>query len=303
MTNSKSSNRKRKPRYEPVASEKQINIRNKELDILEAIHSYKLLSMSQVATLFFSSKKTASNRMRDFLDAELVQIKRMAVISGSAENLYFLSPLGAKWLSQGRGIEIERIRKIRSNVKNWKEDSPLLPHFIEVNDVRAALERACKLNNYRMVEWRYEQDFRVKGKGKGFQDMVRDPETSQRIPIAPDGFCVIELPGGRSSFFIEVVRATKGTNKIFFTRVRGYLAYYRTEGFQRRFNYKHFRVLGITPKKNLPKLLRGTASEMHKLGEQIPMFCLVAKENITPQDVFTSAIWEVPDSGGLKTLW
>ena len=116
--------------------------------------------------------------MRDFFDAGLVQIKKRAIVSGSPENLYFLTPLGAKWLGEERG-NIEEIRKTRMAVRNWSESSEKMPHFIDVNDVRAALEKACKLSGYRMVEWRYESDFRAKEKGRGFQDYVKDPETDR----------------------------------------------------------------------------------------------------------------------------
>ena len=134
-------------------------IQRRDIDILEAIHNYRFLTTSQVASLFFGTKKRAERRLRKLYDAELVDRIFRPVVTGTAEIIYVLNRTGISILSQQTGMDTEDIEVSQQRARKLK---PLfLDHFIDINQFRVALTLGSEANSFDVLFWKYENEYRV----------------------------------------------------------------------------------------------------------------------------------------------
>jgi len=282
--------RKRVSRFTRNASS-SIRIRERDIEILEALYSYRLLTTSQLASLFFRTKKRAERRLRKLFDAELIERVFRPVVVGSAEILYVLDKGGMNLLAHARGIDRGAIQATRARAKKLK---PLfLDHFIEVNQFRLSVTLSAPRHRCEMLFWKYDHELQNKNdKGVLISDRVVDPENpTQRIPITPDGFFGLETPKGKAYFFVEVDRATMD-NPRFKRKMRGYARYWLDDVFTEKWGYKSFRVLTSTTKRRVPNLLK-TTSELNE-KQLLPMFHFTDRDYITPERIL-GQIWLTPN--------
>ena len=290
--------RKRRSRFER-AQLSAVRIQARDIQILETLYNYRFLTTSQIAALFFNTKKRAEHRLRKLYDANLVDRIFRPVIVGSAETIYVLGRDGVTLLSRETGTDTAEISDIRLNAAKLKPF--FLDHFIDINQVRVALTSASEINNYNMLFWKYENELKNKNEqGLLIADKVKDPENpGQRIPVAPDAFFGLETPAGRAYFFLEVDRATM-TNTRFKRKMTGYARYWLDGVYQEKWGYKTFRVLTTTTAKRLPNLLETTSQLREK--QLLSIFHFTDRDNITPERLF-SEIWRVPGDGQNKSLF
>lgn len=291
--------RKRASRFNRRQSPPRTRVQERDIQILEALYSYRMLTTSQITPLFFGTKKRAERRLRQLFDAELVERIFRPVVVGSAEVIYVLDNEGVNLLSQELGIDRDEINNTRLRAKKLK---PLfLDHFIEVNEFRISVTRAASAHNCTLLFWKYDSELQNKtSTGVLISDIVVDPENpTQKIPVTPDGFFGLETPKGSVYFFVEVDRATMG-NARFKRKMRGYARYWLDGVYQEKWGFeKPFRVLTSTTKRRVPNLLQTTRELSEK--QLLPIFHFTERENITPERVF-GQVWQIPDIDELHGL-
>ena len=168
--------RKKRSRFkrDPLAFS-MTRVEQRDVEILEGLYSYRLLTTSQITSLFFNTKKRAEQRLRKLFDGGLVDRIFRPVVVGSVEIIYILSEQGASILSQETGIDREEIDTIRLKAK--KLTPFFLDHFLDINQFRISLTIAGRTNGYSLLFWKYENELKNKSdQGVLISDRVKDPE-------------------------------------------------------------------------------------------------------------------------------
>lgn len=257
------------------------------------------MTTSQVAHLFFTTKRRAEKRLRQLFDAELVERLFRPVAVGTAEIIYVLDKAGVNLLSQELGSDRGEINDARIKAKKLKPF--FLDHFIEINQFRLSVTLAAPTNNCRLLFWKYANELQNRNEqGVLISDHVVDPENpTQKIPVTPDGFFGLETPRGDAFFFVEVDRATMD-NPRFKRKMRGFARYWLDGVYRAKWGYeKPFRVLTTTTKRRVPNLLLTTGRLSEK--QLLPIFHFTNRENITPEQVF-GKIWQIPNAQGARSI-
>jgi len=257
-----------------------------------------MLTTSQLAQLFFKSKKRAEQRLRQLYDAKLVERIFRPVVVGSAEAIYILDTNGVNVLTQELGIDRGEINNARLKAKTLKPF--FLNHFIEVNQFRLSMTLAAPAHDCELLFWKYEHELQNRtDKGVLISDRVVDPENpTEKIPVTPDGFFGLQTPKGRGYCFVEVDRGTMD-NPRFKRKMRGYARYWLDGVYREKWGYRAFRVLTATTKRRVPNLIKTTNQLSEK--QLLPIFYFIDLENITPASIF-SEVWHVPTQDETRGL-
>lgn len=291
--------RKRISRFARNSGSPTVQIQERDLAILQALYSYRLLTTSQLACLFFTTKKRAERRMRRLFDGELVERIFRPVVVGSAEIIYVLDKAGVSLLAQELGIDRGEINTARLKAKTLKPF--FLDHFIEVNQFRLSVTLAAKAHSCELMFWKYEHELQNRNEqGVLISDRVTDPENpTQKIPVTPDGFFGLSTPRGRTYFFVEADRATMDNTR-FKRKMRGYARYWLDGVYEEKWGYKRFRVLTSTTTRRVPNLLKTTSQLNEK--QLLPIFYFTDREHLLPEQIF-GEIWQTPDTDGLRSIF
>ena len=276
----------------------KIQIQERDIEILQALYSYRLLSTTQIAVLFFSTKKRAEKRLRQLFDAELIDRVFRPVVVGAAEILYILDKAGVSLLAQHLGTDRGEINTERLKAKSLKPF--FLDHVIEVNQFRVAVTLATPQHDSKLLFWKYEHELQNKNQqGVLISDRVTDPKNpAEKIPVTPDGFFGLETPRGRTYFFVEVDRGTMD-NPRFLRKMRGYARYFLDGVYEEKWGYKAFRVLTTTTKRRVENLIKTTGQLSEK--QLLAMFHFTERENMTPERILQE-IWQVPLEEGVRSI-
>ena len=298
LINGELTKEKRQSRYSRRAQPCQVYIQERDIEILNALYSYRFLTTSQITALFFNTKKRAEHRLRKLYDGELIDRIFRPVIFGSAEVIYILDRLGVNVLAQEIGIDREEINTTRLKAKTLKPF--FLNHFLDINQFRISLTLASQTNNSKLLFWKYDHELKNKNEqGILIADKVKDPKNpTQRIPVAPDAFFGLDTSKGKAYFFLEVDRATMDNTR-FKRKMTGYARYWLDSVFQEKWGFKAFRVLTTTTDKRLPNLLK-TTNELNE-KQLLRIYHFTDTENITPEKILT-AIWQTPNTGEVMSI-
>jgi len=292
-----SSPSKKRNRFTPQPV-KSIQLRGRDYTILTVLYDYGMLTTSQIATLFFGTHKRACVRLRNLFDAGMVHRIFRPVVVGSAEIVYALGKDGVSRLAKHLKIDRKQINEVRLRFENPK---PLfLDHYLEINQFRVALSVAAKENGYRVKDWKYETDLKIKKAGELPKAiLVKDPDKVGRtIPVVPDGFFILETPDSNTHhFFLEVDRGTMEPAR-FRRKMRGYARYRMDRIYREHLDISGFKVLTITDR--VSSLLDTTDQIRPKRFQ--PMYCFADIEDITPEKLF-SEIWRVPNEQKPKLFY
>lgn len=289
---------KRVSRFTHAVTPTAIRLQARDIKILEALYRYRLLTTSQLGSLFFSSQNRAERRLRQLYDAELIERIYRPVAIGSAELLYVLDKEGVNLVAKELGIDRGEVQTARTRAKALK---PLfLDHFIEVNQFRLSVTLAAPVHHHHLIFWKYDHELQNRNRqGVLISDRVTDPEhPTQKIPVTPDGFFGLETPRGNAYFFVEVDRATMD-NPRFKRKMRGYARYWLDGVYEEKWGYKTFRVLTSTTPRRVPNLLK-TTSQLSET-QLLSVFHFTEQHNISPERVF-DPIWYVPNQDGRRSV-
>jgi hypothetical protein len=242
-----------------------IEIQPRDLAVLRGLFESRVMTLSQIASLFFEGRdEAAKKRVQKLKAAGFVGEKPRQVTEPC---ILFLTPAGFATL-ETEGMLAEYPKFLTTSFETRVDVSPLtLRHELAVMDVKAALAPAiAEKNGLKLAEYCTIPQIH------SFEST--HPKTTKPLHVMPDGFIRIhedEPDGGLSEhcFFVEVDRSTE-TQEVLTTKAHCYLDYYRRGGFATKYgaspnDYKAFpfRVLIICKsdqrKENAAKrLLEGT---------------------------------------------
>jgi hypothetical protein len=214
-----------------------LRLTSRDVDILEALGSYRFLSVPQLAVLYFASRSTAEARLRALHTADLVVRVFMPVrpFDRTATTIYALGPKGSALVGERR----EGVRPRHLTAKD-RRSALFLDHTLRRNDVRICLELLDRdLAGFHLLTWKQAPE-EVRGSA-----VVRSGTKDERIPVVPDGFFAVRYRGEITAYCLETDMGTVNTERML-ARYRAYLEWWRTGGMAARFGRVPTRVLTMT---------------------------------------------------------
>lgn len=270
---------------------KPIRLTERDLQIVQTVYAYRVLTTQQLQALFFPSAHQAYARLsllyqhgyldRKFQGAYLDKMNRSV--------LYVLDKRGAELLRAERGLDVE-----------WSSHTkqvglPFLEHTLAINTVRVAIVQACQQNpDFAVLEWRSEGDLKA---DYDYVSIRSEMGKTMSVSVIPDSYFVLQTPRGIAHFFLEQDMGSM-TTKRFKQKILAYQAYYANGLYEKRYQTKSLRVLTITSSQaRVDSLLRSTEEAG---GKQRFWFTTLAQA--TPDHILTAPIWQVAQKEGSHLL-
>src|SRR6266511_2896814 len=187
-----------------------VEVGDLELQLLRAVHRYRLLEWRQIQYLFghsVSATKHLAERVELlWRNAYLEEIPRPLYSEEAARGqVYRLGAAGAQLLSGQLAIPFP-------NFQYWgkgddkqrrltKVSRDYLSHSIELANIRIRFERAAAQNGIEIEQFRDETDLKRGGTWPRV-DVTMARGEQVRVPILPDGYFILAGPQGRAHFFL-----------------------------------------------------------------------------------------------------
>ena len=274
--------RQRRRRDRRVPNPKRMQLTERDIEIVQAVHQHRVLTQEHIQLLFFGprNKSGAQRRLERLYDHGFLERLLLPVTAGRSPTLYILDRKGADLLRAERGYDTLAWYHSSRDLK-----TDFLEHTMAINDVMVAVTLACRARDYELETWQTESQL------KANYDRVTLQTASGRreeVPIVPDSFFCIVAHGRRYPCFLEVDRGTMTLGR-FKRKVQGYVAYHRTGGYERRYGLQSLRVLTVTVgEKRLVNLKEATEQAG---GREWFWFGLLSDLNY--ETVLETPVWQV----------
>jgi len=281
------------PRNRRVDSPPPMRLMARDLEILSAVHDFRIVRGGQLQALFFGSQSTASYRLSRLYQHGFLDRHFLPTLGGMASSpaLYTLGRRGVDVLRRALDGDPKQIRK----PPNHRELSPLfLEHLLQINHFRVAVTVAARNLGYTLEKWL--DDFQLKASYD--QVIIEAPNRRRReVSLIPDGYFVLHAPQGRACFFLEMDRGTM-TRGRFRDKVLAYQAYIASGQYEKRYGTRSLRVLTVT---SGPKRLENLKAEAEEArGGRV--FWFTTSDLVTDKTVLMGAIWQITGSNELASL-
>lgn len=265
----------------------------RDIEILKAVHDFRIVRGNQLQALFFGSQSTASYRLSRLYQHGFLDRHFLPTLGGIASSpaLYTLGKRGVDLLRRMLDGDPQDIRK----PPDHRELSPLfLEHLLQINDFRVAVMVAARRLDYTLEKWL--DDFQLKAHYD--RVVIEAPNRRRReVSLIPDGYFVLKVPQGRACFFLEVDRGTM-TRGRFRDKVLAYQAYIASGQYEQRYGTRSLRVLTVT---SGPKRLENLKAEAEEArGGRV--FWFTTGDLVADKTVLMGAIWQITGSNELASL-
>jgi hypothetical protein len=270
-----------------------MQLTDRDLDVLEAINDYRLVTRFHIQRLFFSEGAASAAKRRLALLFQHGYVDRIHVpvrnSYGALRTVYRLDRKGVEVLNQVRGWQLSAWR-----TRDQDREATFLDHHLDMVDVRLAFTVACRKNRLRL-EWTDERELRRRGVIHRATHNSKDAVT-----IIPDAYFTLASARALDGFALEVDRGTV-TERRMRARFRAYGQWAAAGGYQRHFPAKSFRVIvAVTAsgrdRKRLQTLKRWCEEE--RGGS---LFWFVARASLD-DDVIAQPVWSIAGSSLAQSL-
>lgn len=281
------------PRNRRVEYPPPMRLTERDVEILKAVHDYRVLRGDQIQTLFFGCQSTASYRLSRLYQHGFLDRHFLPTLGGLASSpiLYTLGKRGTDVLRQVLDCGTEGIMRRLGG----KELSPMfLEHVLAINDVRIAVTVAARENGYVLETWLDDAQL------KADYDRVTIVTANGRkreVSLIPDSYFVLQVPHGRACFFLEVDRGTMTVSR-FQDKVKAYMAYIASGQYERRYGTRSLRVLTAALGPSRVARLATASGQV----ESRRMFWFTTLKEITIQTVLNSPIWLTMENETMQRL-
>ena len=259
-----------------------MRLTERDLDILQAVSDYELLTTQQLQTLFFPSWHTAYARLSLLYHHALLDRKFLGLHADNANTpmLYSLDKRGAQVLQAERGQDLAWRPRRKSLTVTFLE------HTIAINQVRVAVAKASRITDgFELLRWQGENE--LKG---DYERVTIETDTGRKVNVSliPDSYFVLQTPKGVAHFFLELDRGTM-TVKRFKSKILAYQAYYASGAYQRRYETRSLRVLTVTTSPNRAEHLKTVTEAVGGRNR----YWFTTLDQVVPQTVLETPIWQV----------
>ncbi|MHB1356701.1 MAG: replication-relaxation family protein [Anaerolineae bacterium] len=281
------------PRHLRVMNPLPMRLTARDVQVLKAVHDYRVLSREQIQRLLFPSQNTTNYRLQrlyqhGFLDRRWRPVEYG---QGMGQAIYLSRKKGINILAQHLTVSPEHLHH-QSTSRTAR--SPFLEHTLQVNDVCIAFALAVQRAGYQIERWLREDELRA---AREYVYMTTNSGTPRQVAIIPDSYLALRLGDRRAHFLLEIDRSTETSGR-WVHRVQAYLAYIASGQYSRRFGTNSLRILVITTsQERLANLLHAT----EKAGGG-SVFWFTTLELAQSGAVLTEPIWQVVGQEGMSKL-
>lgn len=289
---------------------KACDITARDVAVIEAVQSYRVLSSEQIRALLFADigPDQPRTRLRKLFHSGYlwrVEMPLQRLSEGRKPFLYLLDTKGAELLAERRGMPAKAVE--------WsKQDRNLslyyFKHLLLCNDMRIAITRSAQAHGLEIPIWK--DDRTMKREHHADPVIIPAPDgTRKRMWVEPDGYFYLtgETSTGTLKMhrFLEIDRGTEsGTaqsvqKRAWNTKMMAYLSYYRAGKFHERYHAKGMTVLTITTGKEgrLTTLKEATEAAGGKAR-----FWFTSLERLAGADILTDPIWSVASTSERRSI-
>jgi hypothetical protein len=258
-----------------------MRLTERDVDIIEAVHQYRILRQDQIQMLFFGTKNAAQRALARLYDHAYLERKFLPVLYGRGPTLYVLDKRGADLLRSERGYE--DLVWYASN-KDLKTD--FIEHTTALNDFRLSIVVSARRGGLELLTWASETQL------KADYDRVRISTTRRPVSVIPDGYFVLATPRGKAHFFVELDRGTE-TLQRFKQKIRAYFAYHESGGYAQRYGTQSLRILTVATGAGRLANLRMAAQQVTEETSGRRRFWFALASDLTPETVLTQPVWYI----------
>jgi Replication-relaxation len=256
----------------------RILLQPRDREIMKAIYLFRMLSRTQIETLFhFKCTRRVNSRLRKLYDHHYLSRSFLPTVRGSAKAIYYLGSKGITVVAEKLGIDLNLIKRKCKATSKLRE--LFLSHALELNDIMIAfslgIENHPDMELERLINDNdCNQEYRTTRLGKCVKRRFR-----------PDGYFRFWYQEKLYGFFLEYDRSTMTVGR-FKAKIQSYLEFKNLGYYQQRFGMKNLKVLVITKTwERLYNLKRAVETVTKK------NFQFTTIEQITPDEVF-GPIWQ-----------
>ena len=251
----------RLPRYRRAATEVPCLLTERDMEILQIVHAFRLITSAHLQALVTGSNQGVLRRLQKLFHAGYLDRipPRRTNAGGSSKMIYATTNCGVRLLQKAGAIQ--RLTQTDWNAQNRALDTLFIDHTLLISHIRAVLTLACRTYpGLELAAWREGQDLRDNIE-------VQLDKGYVRVPVAPDAFFTLRDAQGRVNFLVEADRGTMSVKR-FTQKLRAYAAWSREEKQQQKLGIKHFRVLTVTSSAARCANLRKAAAQTEDLARE-----------------------------------
>jgi hypothetical protein len=267
-----------------------LRLNERDIQIIRAVHEFRVLQQDQIQMLFFGSRQTTQTRLAKLYHNKYLERRFLPVVGGAASSptLYILDERGAEVLRSELGLEV------RPPKKDERLGTKFLAHTTDINTFRIAVILAAREHAYKLEVWYDDQSL---SQDYDHVEIFVAKKYRRRVPVIPDSYFALVVPRGRTHFFLEMDRGTMELSR-FQIKILAYLRYHASGAYEQRYKTKSLRILSVTTTANRLEHLKKATEEV---GGSAP-FYFTTLAQITPQTVLHDRIWRVAGSSQLHAL-
>jgi len=271
-----------------------LSLQPRDLEILEAALTHRVLSSSQISALFFPRSdgdvgSTCRTRLRMLVASGLLERQEQPVTraEGRRPFLYMPTEASCRLLVEELGVDPDEIDwKPSFNRVGW----PFLAHQLALNDLYVKVRLAAARHGYALDTWIDDRHLR-----RIHTTRLQVPGDPTGHVVVPDAYFTVKTDTGIFRFFVEIDRATMPVaptslaTKSWQRRIQGYQAFFASPMIEEMYGTTSIRVLTVTTGE---RRLQNLKEAIEKVGGQ-KRYWLAAVDEVTPEALFTGAIWNV----------
>jgi len=231
--------------------------------------------------MFFTSKSKADRRLRELFDHGFLDRIDRPTTGGRAELIYAIWKEGAKLLSAEQ--EMQKADLPWKPSKN-KVRPERLQHELDIVSVHLAVDSSVIATPG--VSWLFWQDRQEIVSRKSWELLNTGSSKTGRLKLIPDAFFGLQMPKGRTVFFLELDRGTEAP-RVFRDKLLVYQLAFERGLVQKATGLRAFRVLTVTPEeRRLQALLKLATAMRHPL-----LFWFTTIDMIEVADILSGEAW------------
>ena len=261
-----------------------MRLMERDIQVLLAVHDYRVLRRDQLQSLLFPSRNTANERLKRLYQHGFLERRWLPVEygRGMSQAVYLLGRRGADLIAECEGME--------QGDPGWKAghnqvSSLFLQHTLMINDVRIAITLAAREAGYGVEKWMGESELKAIGEQVY---ITTAGGRSRQVAVIPDGYLVLNLGYRRAHFFLEIDRGTVSSRR-WRERIQAYLRYVGCGKYATRFGTRSLRVLTVaTGERRVANLKRVTEDAGGRA-----LFWFTTLEKVTSVRVLEQPVWTV----------
>jgi hypothetical protein len=249
----------RRPRFHRASASPAFRVTEDDIEIIRHVARHRFLRSTHIAALAGRSIDRTNDRLCHLYHAGYIDRPRAQLdyypTAGSAPMVYALADRGARLLRERGESDLSGIDWGR---KNLEAGRPFIDHQLEIADFEVAAQLSAERSGYHYANAE-EVLARLpaaadsdSGRPFAFRVTVSHQGTRHEIGLVPDISFAIDLKkGAPRNFVVEIDRGTMPITRADFSqtsierKLRSYLSAYVSRSFERKFGWKHFRVLFV----------------------------------------------------------